>query len=223
VLLAKLHPTLYHMAEDGTWPSIRQRGLLSTQAIVDVYQPDADVREQILSTVRRDKIKLTSAGLGEMTIRDQRPAKFLKDCMNDGVSPQDYLDALNRRVFLWLCLSRLARLLNARLYRQSRHTVLHVDTAALVSAYPSRVQLAPYNTGSMHFPNAPRRGPDVFTDLADYPYELWLAKRGRSGEPVVELTISYAIPDVARFVTKVETWAGGKPIAVLYPTTRRIP
>ena len=99
----------------------------------------------------------------------------------------------------------------------------NVDTAALVSAYPSRVQLAPYNTGSMHFPNAPRRGPDVFTDLADYPYELWLAKRGRSGEPVVELTISYAIPDVARFVTKVETWAGGKPIAVLYPTTRRIP
>jgi hypothetical protein len=54
--------------------------------------------QQILSTVRRDKIKLTSPALGEMTIRDQRPAKFLKDCMNDGVSPQDYLDALNGRM-----------------------------------------------------------------------------------------------------------------------------
>jgi hypothetical protein len=222
-LLAKLHPTLYHMAEDGTWPSIRQRGLLSTQAIVDLYQPDADVRERILSTVRRDKIKLTSATLGEMTIRDQRPAKFLEDCMNDGVSPQDYLDALNGRVFFWLRLSRLNRLLNARLYRDSRHTVLHVDTARLVSMYPDQVQLAPYNTGSMHVPTAPRRGPDVFTDLADYPYEQWLAKRGRSGEPVVELTIGYAVSDITKFVTKVETWAGGKPVAVLYSNNSQLP
>jgi hypothetical protein len=215
-LLAKLYPTLYHMAEDGTWPSIRRRGLLSTRAIVDLYQPDADVREQILSTMRRDKIKLTSGALGEMTIRDQRPAKFLKDCMNDGVSPQDYLDALNGRVFFWLRLSRLNRLLNASLYRHSRHTVLRVDTARLIGAYAGRVQVAPYNTGSMHVPTAPRRGPDVFTDLADYPYEQWLAKRGRSGEPIVELTVSYAVPDIVRFVTKVEAWAGGKPIAVLH-------
>ena len=169
-----------------------------------------------MSTVRRDKVKLSSAELGEMTIRDQRPAKFLKSSMNDGVSPQDYLDALNGRVFFWLRLSRLIRLLNASLYRHSRHTVLHVDTARLVGAYPGRVQLAPYNTGSMHVPTAPKRGPDVFTDPADYPYEQWLAKRGRSGEPVVELTVDYAIPDIAKFVTKVETWAGGKPIAVLY-------
>lgn len=218
-LLAKLHPTLYHMAEDGTWPSIRQRGLLSTQAIVDLYQPEADVCERILSTVRRDKIKLTSGTLGEMTIRDQRPAKFLKDCMNDGISSQDYLDALNGRVFFWLRLSRLTRLLNARLYRYSRHTVLHVDTARLVGAYPGRVQLAPYNTGSMHVPTSPRRGPDVFTDLADYPYEQWLAQRGRSGEPVVELTVRYAVPDIANFVTKVEAWAGGKPIAVLHSSS----
>jgi hypothetical protein len=215
-LLANLHPTLYHMAEDDTWPSIRQHGLLSTQAIVDLHQPDADAREQILSAVRRDKIKLTAMAHGDMAIRDQRPAKFLKECMNDGVSPQDYLDALNGRVFFWLRLSRLTRLLNARLYRHSRHTVLHVDTTRLVGAYPGRVQLAPYNTGSMHVPTAPRRGPDVFTDLADYPYERWLAKRGRSGEPVVELTVSYAIPDIARFVTKVEAWEGGKPIAVLH-------
>jgi hypothetical protein len=211
------------MAEDGTWQSIRRRGLLSTQAIVDLYQPDADVREQILSTVRRDKIKLTNAALGEMTIRDQGPAKFLKDCMNDGVSPQDYLNALNGRVFFWLRLARLIRLLNARLYRDSRHTVLHVDTARLVSAYPGRVQLAPYNTGSMHVPTAPTRGPDVFTDLADYPYEQWLAQRGPSGEPVVELTISYAIPDIARFVTKAETWAGCQPIAVLYSNSPPVP
>lgn len=205
------------MAEDGTWQSIRQHGLLSTQAIVDLYQPEDETRARILSTVRPNKITLTSAALGEMTIRDQRPAKFIKACMNDEGSPQDYLDALNGRVFFWLSRSRLTRLLNARLYRNSRHTVLHVDTARLLAAYSGRAQLAPYNTGSMHIPTAPKRGPDVFVDLADYPYDQWLAKRGQSTEPVVELTIPYAIPDIASFVTKVETWEGGKPIAVLYP------
>jgi hypothetical protein len=139
--------------------------------------------QQILSTVRRDKIKLTSPALGEMTIRDQRPAKFLKDCMNDGVSPQDYLDALNGRVFFWLRLSRLHRLLNARLYRHSSHTVLHVDTARLVSAYPSRVQLAPYNTGDMHVRNMPKRGPDVFTDLAEYPTSIGSPSAGGRVSP----------------------------------------
>ena len=30
-------PTLYHMAEDRSWPSIRHRGLLSTTALLDLY------------------------------------------------------------------------------------------------------------------------------------------------------------------------------------------
>jgi hypothetical protein len=214
--LANLHPTLYHMAEDGSWPSIQQRGLLSAQAIVDLYLPGDEAHARILSIVRRDKITLASATLGDITIRDQRPAKFVKVCMHDGVDPQDFLNALNGRVFFWLHLPRLKRLLNARSYRDSKHVVLHVDTARLLKAYSDRVQLAPYNTGSMHVPNAPKRGPDVFTDLADYPYEQWLAKRRKSTEPVVELTIRYAVPDISAFVTRVETWEGGKPIAVLY-------
>lgn len=43
-----MHPTLYHMAEDGSWPSIRDRGLLSTQAIVNLYKPDDQARAAIL-------------------------------------------------------------------------------------------------------------------------------------------------------------------------------
>ena len=214
--LARLHPTLYHMAEDGSWPSILDRGLLSTRAIVDLYQPDEETRAEILTTIRRRKITLTRDGLPDVTIRDQVPAKFLDVCMEDGVNPQEYLDALNGRVFFWLSSERLTRLLQARLYRQLRHTVLHVDTSALVEAYPSRVQLAPYNTGSMHVPNAPKRGPGVFTAVADYPYAEWVRRRGKSGDAVVELTIDYAVPDVSSYVTRVETWADGKPAEVLY-------
>lgn len=31
------YPRLYHMAEAGTWPSIKQHGLLSTLAVLDRY------------------------------------------------------------------------------------------------------------------------------------------------------------------------------------------
>jgi hypothetical protein len=175
--LASIYPTLYHMAEDGSWPSICERGLLSTRAVVDLYQPNDETRDEILSAARRRKITLTRDGFPDITIRDQLPAKFLDACMNEGISPSDFLNALNSRVFFWLSKQRLKTLLNARHYRNLRHTVLHVDTAALLRAYTGRVQLAPYNTGSMHVPTAPKRGPDVFTDLANYPYDQWAARR----------------------------------------------
>ena len=214
--LARLYPTLYHMAEDGTWPSIRDNGLLSTQAIVDLYQPDDPTRAEILSSIRRKKITLTHNSLGPITIRDQLPAKFLTICMTDGTDPADFLHALNSRVFFWLSQKRLKTLLNAKHYRALQHTVLHVDTAALIRAYADRVQLAPYNTGSMQVPNAPKRDPETFTSIADYPYEKWAAKRGSSGDPVVELTIDHAVPDVVSYVTKVWSWADGQPVKTLY-------
>lgn len=214
--LARLHPTLYHMAEDGTWPSIRDKGLMSTRAIVDLYQPDAQTRAEILSDVRRRMITLYSDDLGPITIRDQLPAKFLTACMTDRAQPADFLQALNSRVFFWVSRRQLERLLHARYYRHLRHTVLHIHTASLIAAYADRAQLAPYNTGSMHVPTAPRRGPEVFASIGDYPYDYWAAKRGRSGDPVVELTIDYAVPDISDFVIRAETWDGGQPVKVLY-------
>jgi hypothetical protein len=204
------------MAEDGTWPSIRDNGLLSTQAIVDRCKPDDMTRAEILSAVRRRKITLTGDGLEPVTIRDLLPAKFLTACMTDGTSPASFLHALNSRVFFWVSPQRLKVLLNAKHYRALRHTVLHIDTATLIEAYADRVQLAPYITGSMPVPSAPKRGPEVFTRIADYPFDEWAARRGKTGEPVVELTVDYAIPDIASFTIKAETWDGGQPVESLH-------
>jgi hypothetical protein len=134
------------MAEDGSWPSISKRGLLSTRAIIDLYQPDEyqpdeQTRAAILTSVRRAKITLTSRDLGDITIRDQLPAKFLETSLCPGVDPAEFLDALNSRVFFWVSLARLERLLNARQYRHLRHTVLRIDTAALLEEYAAVVQL----------------------------------------------------------------------------------
>jgi hypothetical protein len=214
--LVERHPTVYHMAEDGTWPSIKSGGLLSTAALVDLYNPPAATRSRVLNGVRRSSVTLKTASLPPAIIRDQLPLKFLGRCLNPGTTPQAFLDALNSRVFFWLTHERLRRLLNARMYRRSPHVVLHVDTQRLLARHAAAAELAPYNTGSMHVPTAPKRGTDVFVPISDYPYDDWRRKRGSSGEAAVELTVSWAVPDVADHVYRVERWNGGKPVEVLH-------
>jgi hypothetical protein len=135
--------------------------------------------------------------------------------LTDGTTEQQFLDSLNERVFFWLTRERLTRLLGATLYRDKRHTVLHVDTAGLLDVYGSVAQLAPYNTGSMHVPTVPKRGADVFVDISQYPYADWRRLRGPRQDAAVELTIPYSVPDIRNFVLKAETWSGGGPVEVL--------
>ncbi|MHA7663717.1 DUF7002 family protein [Mycolicibacterium sp. HS_4_1] len=217
---AERYPVLYHMADEASWPSIQRHGLLSTQAIVDLYQPDPGTTAAILSQVRRTSITLDDDRYGAITVRDQLPLKFLDECLHLGVTAQQYLDALNSRVYFWVSRARLETLLTARAYRDRRHLVLHVDTAALLDVHGSSVELAPYNTGSAHVPNVPKRGPGVFVPLADYPFDEWRRKRGPSGEAVVELTVPYAVPDVVAFIQRVELRHGDAP-AIAVSTTER--
>lgn len=204
------------MAEDGAWPAIRTRGLLSTRALVDLYDPPAEERAAILNTVRRTNVVLTDPALGPAVIRDQAPLKFLDRCLIPGTSPQQYLDALNGRVFFWLTSERLLRLLNAPRHRKRPQTVLQVDTAALLSRYGHEAELAPFNTGSMQVPSSPARGADVFVDIDTYPYDLWRSRRGRRHDAVVELTVRHSIPDIAEMTIRVERWSSGHPINLLF-------
>lgn len=212
---AQRYPTLFHMASEDSWPMIRRHGLLSTRAVVELYDPDPSVKAAILGGVRRSSFVLDDPGLGRIVVRDQLPLKFLNECLHDGVTPQQFLDALNGRVYFWVSEQRVERLLGARVYRTKRHLILHIDTAALLKAHRRAVELAAYNTGSAHVPGVPKRGPDVFVPFDDYPFDYWRRKRGRSGEAVVELTVPGAVPDVVSFVRRAEfRTIGEAPVAV---------
>ncbi|WP_372441769.1 DUF7002 family protein [Lentzea nigeriaca] len=207
---------MYHMAEDGTWPTIQRHGLLSTAALLDLFEADAPTRATVLDQVRRSTITLEHPEHGSAVVRDQRPLKFLDRCLTPRTTPQQFLDALNGRVFFWLTYERLQRLLNASLYRKHPQTVLHIDTASLLAEHRDEVQLAPYNTGSMHVPTAPPRGADVFVDLLDYPYDRWERTRGRNADAVVELTVPHSVPRITDHTVRVERWHLGEPREVLY-------
>ena len=214
--LVARHPVLYHMAEDGTWPSIQAHGLLSTQALVDLFGPEPDARTEILQQVRSRSITLRDPALGSVVVRDQKPLKFLTECLLPGTSPQQFLDALNGRVVFWLTRERLLKLLGAKLYREKQHTILQVDTARLMAQYGDTVELAPYNTGSMHVPSAPPRGPNVFVPIDSYPYDTWRAKRGKNADAVVELTVPYSVPNIEELTSRVEIWKGGEAVEIIF-------
>ena len=198
-------PVLYHMAEQGSWPSIRRHGLLSTSALLDLFGLDEASREAAEARRRPEKLVLALPGLGTAVLRDQKPMDdpSLRRCLQDGLTPEDWYRLLNGKVFFWLTRSRLDRLLNARPYRAETHIVLELDAAALVRAYAPDITLCAINSGATKpFPVA--RGRDTFLPIARYPYAAWRSRRAR-GERVVELAVTGGVPDIDRFVRGVSS------------------
>ncbi len=130
-------PTLYHMAALGSWPSIRERGLLSTSALLDAYQVTGEERLSIEEERRGKSIVLKHEKLPSAVVRDQLPMTDggLLRCLPKHISPADWYKLLNQKTFFWLTKNRLIRLLNAGTYRNEAHDVLEVCTQGLLDPY----------------------------------------------------------------------------------------
>ena len=209
-------PTLYHMAERGSWPSIEKHGLLSTSALLDRYKIAGAERHAIEAARRPVSVTLKRDGLGQAVVRDQFPMddKGLTRCLQDALSPADWYRLLNAMVFFWLTRDRLLRLLNAGLYRLEEHDVLALDSASFVAAYADKIWFCPINSGCTK-PYPHPRGTTTFRRIPDYPYSAFRQKRKR-GERVVELAVDYAVPDIAKFVTKIVRMRGHAELATLF-------
>ena len=209
-------PTLFHMAEAGSWPSIRRHGLLSTSALLDRWEVTGLRREAIEAARRPESAVIEHPTFGRAVVRDQKPMDDagLSRCLQDGLAPADWYRLLNARVFFWLTRARLLRLLDAKPYRELEHDVLELDAAALVAAYRTQITLSPINSGATRPFPAPR-GRDTFLPPGDYPYADWRARRP-AGERVVELSVMGGVPDVARFVRRVASMRGERVVRVLF-------
>ncbi len=206
--LLAAHPVLFHAAERGSWPQIERHGLLSTSALLDLWDVAGEERRRIESERRPEGVVLAHPVHGRVLVRDQKPMDDagLRRCLRDGLEPADWYRLLNARVFFWLTHARLLRLLNARPYRALEHDVLELDASALVMAYRQHITLSPINSGAAR-PFGTPRGRDTFLPIAEFPYSDWKRRRANK-EAVVELCVSGGVPDVARFVRGVSVMRG---------------
>jgi hypothetical protein len=201
--LAARYPRLYHMAEEGSWPSIRERGLLSTTALLDLFEIHGSERFALESRRRVKSVAIHHPEHGTAWIRDNLPINetVLRRTL-EGMTEEEYYRTLNGRVFFWVAIRRLDKLRNAPPYKQRLHDIVELDTAALLERYADRVELSHLNSGAVHPAADYPRGADTFQPIATYP---WAERRAISSEPLVELTVPYAIPDVADFVIGIAT------------------
>ena len=71
--LISRYPTLYHMAEDGSWESIQRHGLLSTSALLDRFEIEDEQRFAVESARRPEFIRIEHPEYGTALVRDNKP------------------------------------------------------------------------------------------------------------------------------------------------------
>jgi hypothetical protein len=141
-------------------------------------------------------------------IRNQKPMPptALARCLKSGLTPEDWFELLNSKVFFWLDIERLNRQRHA--CKDAPQVALVIDATRLLSRYSTVASVAPINTGNAMRAAAPRNR-STFV-----PYERWVvdgwndevipgATRRPANHRPVELTIDNAVPDIMEYVMRV--------------------
>ncbi|NIA67675.1 hypothetical protein HBA54_03650 [Pelagibius litoralis] len=201
--LTERHPKLFHVTEPGTHRSIREHGLLSTAEILTLFEVEAKERERLMTARRATAISLRHPRHGSAVLNDNLPLseKALETCLDDGLTPADWLRILNSKVFFWADEAGLQRLLGARMNQGRQREVLVFDTLRVAEAHLDTLCLCPINSGAT-IRKAARRGLSTFTAAKAHSYAQWRKLRGRS-DKVVEITVDHAVPRAGEFLTDV--------------------
>jgi len=165
--LTRLYPEAYHMAADGSWPSIARHELLSTAALVERWEiGEPGIRSSLLMRRRPESVAIEHPTHGVAFVRDHKPINeaALADALID-MTPEQWFEVLNERVFFFLQKRRLESLLGA--YLKAPQIVITVDTGSLVAAHKERIELCRINSGFAQPHNKSPRNRRSFLPIAD--------------------------------------------------------
>lgn len=202
--IRRLPASVYHLTDAPNWTLIQKYGLLSTRRLLELVEMDREERSAILCKQRTQQLILENGAM----ISDQKPmaSSALAKCLV-GITPEQWYELLNGKVFFWFDRERLNRMRRVMLHTPK--VVLVIDTERLLTQYADKVTLTAINTGNARRAAA-RRARATFV-----PYTQWLAYGWQSeaqalgtpirpsAHPPVELTIDDAVPDVMDFVLDV--------------------
>jgi hypothetical protein len=211
--LIERYPRLYHMAEVDTWNSIREHGLRSTSAILDLHSIEGDARLPYESLHRPDMMTVRTPRAPAMILRDQKPMTDdrLRMALSNGLTPREWYERLNRKVFFWATEHRLNTLLNARFYRSVHHDVLTIDGKSFFSDFHDRIELCHMNSGNT-FPIPHRRDASIFKSIPYYPTKT----NGNPTKEVAEVTVDYSVANIGDYVISVRKMRGTELLDVVY-------
>jgi hypothetical protein len=200
--LARLHPRLYHVTEPDAWDGLQRHGLLPTDALLTLFDVSEAERLRLTTTRRPLPVALSHPDHGRAILNDNIPLTegALATCLDDGLTPADWLRMLNARVFFWPDEDGVATLLGARFNRGKFKEVLAFDTARLVRAHAERVELCPINSGATIRKPA-RRGLSTFTPMLAMSFRNWRQMRG-GRDRIREVVVRGGVPDIADYLVE---------------------
>ena len=198
---ARSIPKLFHLVDARNWASVQRHGLLSAArlAALSGLTTFQNLRRH------READEVLPSGV---VLRDQKPMPpaALRRCLVGEMTPEDWYDLLNSKVFFWLDNARLLRHRNA--YGDADQLVLTIDAKRLLGRYGDVAFVSPINTGNARRAAAPRNS-STFVPYDRWLHDGWAFERlpGRASRPAnhrpVELTISDGVPDILTYVTDV--------------------
>ena len=195
------HPRLYHMAEAGVWDNIRQHGLLSTTALLNLFDVNGPKRTPIESRRRCNDVTICHSEYGRATIRNQipMPPGMLERALIN-MTPSAWYRLLNSKVFFWPNESRLEKFLKARSHGDRPHDVLTVRTRSLLGQYANEIRLSRINSGAVRHVSH-TRGLHTFQTITAYD--------GKTRDGLfAELAVRGCVPDIKRHTLSVDRWIG---------------
>lgn len=187
------YPVLFHISLARDVEQIMRHGLLSTTALLDLCEIEAEFRSRIEAHRRPKAISISHPIHGEFLINDQAPmnASALAKCLID-LTPQQWCESLNNRVFLWPTRERVTKHIGAKLAVGTKRIVLAFDTRSLFETLDVDLfELSPINSGNTMRKAAPR-GSSTFRRFRNYPFH----ERSKSvgiKSAIAEVTYPYAI------------------------------
>lgn len=197
----KKYPRLYRAAEVSARAGILRYGLLPAAEAArraGVKLPDGPRKAQL-------PIELPDGTQVNLTDNIPLNYKNLQSCLDDDLSPEEWVTMLNERVFFWpfreLGEANFQQRLN--LGYESEWQVY--DSRALLEPVWDRAEIAPINTGYAKRKPA-RRGKSTFARLKDLDFEDWRRARGMAQlDKIKEVTVAGSIPHAGKALIDIST------------------
>ena len=199
-------PRLYHVTDRPAWPSIERHGLLSADRLIDRFVEDAERRTTLKTERRKRPVPLHEDADGTVLLNDNIPLIFsqLARILDDGLTPEDWLRILNRRVYFFPPIKHAANFIEAGRRGGRKKLLLTFDARSVAESHLDRLFVAPINTGSaIRFPA--RRGHEIFAPVASIGWDDFASRRAavkRSPDQVAEVSMLDGLPAVARHLAR---------------------
>ena len=164
-------PTLWHVGPIGSWEGIKRLGFRTAEQLIRSADLEEQERTALLSEPRAHKVTLRVDG-HTVVLRDQETLLRRKDpatLMGHGLSVSDWIQILNKRVYLFNDRTSMDKVLSKYIRLDGAQEVITFSPRKLLDTCRYRIELSSQNTGAIARIAGPQKQLDTFLPVGQFP------------------------------------------------------